>query len=77
MYDRLLLCCWFSAADGIFATVSNQCPQGPPFREISHLNVAVMKIAKESPFGMILFFSVAARIDIARRKARHRCSGVV
>jgi hypothetical protein len=21
-------------ADGIFATVSNQCPQGPPFREL-------------------------------------------
>ena len=26
-----------------FGAVSNQCPQGPPIREISHLNVAVLE----------------------------------
>jgi hypothetical protein len=30
-------------ADVIVAAVSNQCPQGPPIREISHLNVAELK----------------------------------
>jgi hypothetical protein len=40
MYNQLLFCCPWERLDVIFMTVSNQCPQGPPFRESSHLNVA-------------------------------------
>jgi hypothetical protein len=30
MYNRLLLCCPLPFGDVIFASVSDQCPQGPP-----------------------------------------------
>jgi hypothetical protein len=41
MYNQLLFYCPRERLDVIFMSVSNQCPQGPPFRESSHLNVAV------------------------------------
>jgi len=41
MYNRLLFCCPPALADGIFASVSKQCPQGPAhLGNSSHLNVA-------------------------------------
>jgi hypothetical protein len=43
MYNQLLFYCPRERHDVIFMSVSNQCPQGPPFRESSHLNVAVSK----------------------------------
>jgi hypothetical protein len=39
MYNQLLFYCLREKLDVIFMSVSNQCPQGPPFRESSHLNV--------------------------------------
>src|ERR1043165_389846 len=39
MYNQLLFHCPWETLDVIFMSVSNQCPQGPPFRESSHLNV--------------------------------------
>jgi hypothetical protein len=41
MYNQLLFHCPRERLDVIFMAVSNQCPQGPPFRESSHLNDAV------------------------------------
>jgi hypothetical protein len=67
MYDRLLLCCRLSDADVIFAPVSNQCPQGPPIREHSHLNVAGRKLGRFGTCWRGFSTLDTARFEISRR----------
>jgi hypothetical protein len=68
MYDSLLFGCRSSVADVIFAPVSNQCPQGPPIREHSHLNVAGTESNRNVVYGELSDTLNAARFAFNRRK---------